>query len=78
MAWGLIEKIESHEGLMTARDVMEITGLGRRKVYEMLDNQEIPTVPLGKNTKAKRVDPRTWAYVMRKRNPLMRDADRAR
>ncbi len=76
MAWSLIEQIEHHEGLITIPQAAKLTGFSRKKVYDMIKRGEIPLAILGAETEAKRIDPKTWAFVLQKRNPMMREAHR--
>ena len=76
MAFSLIEKLENHDGLLTVPEIAQLTGFTRKKVYDMIKRAEIPTVNFGSDTEAKRVDPKTWAFVIQRRNPMMREAHR--
>jgi len=78
MAFSLIEKLEQEEGLLTAADIMRLTGFGRRKVYAMLKTGAIPVVNFGDSGIAKKVDPHTWAYKLKRLDPMLREAARSR
>lgn len=82
MPFSLIEQLENEEGLLTARDVMRLTGFGKRKVYELLHAGVIPVVNFGDTTTSERgalkVDPHTWAYKLKRLDPMLREAARRR
>lgn len=78
MAWSLLENIEQHEGLIPVSTIAKWLGVHRTTVYDMLDSGEIPEAELGaeQDKKHRRVDPRTWKYVLQRRDSLMREARR--
>jgi hypothetical protein len=78
MPFSLIEKLEQQDGLLTAADIMRLTGFGKRKVYEMLKTGVIPVVNFGDGGEAKKVDPHTWAYKLKRLDPMLREAARRR
>lgn len=80
MAFSLIEQLEREEGLLTAADIMRLTGFGRRKVYEMLHSGVIPVVNFGDTIEggALKVDPHTWAFKLKRLDPMLREASRRR
>jgi hypothetical protein len=78
MAFSLIEKLEQQDGLLSAADIMRLTGYGRRKVYAMLNTGVIPVVNFGDGGEAKKVDPHTWAYKLKRIDPMLREAARHR
>lgn len=74
MAWSVLEQIENHVGLLSAADLAKILKKHRSTIYEMMDDGRIPIVEDGSSARV--VDPKTYAYVLRKKNPMMREAAR--
>jgi hypothetical protein len=77
MAWSLLEQIENHEGPIKPTLAAKWLGCSRKTVYARINKKEIPTVQLSAGAEeSKLIDPKTWAFVLRKRNPMMREAAR--
>lgn len=74
MAWSVLEQVEQHQGVLKVKDLVKILGIHRQTVYEMMADGRIPTIQDG--LESKRVDPKTYAYYLRKMNPMMREAAR--
>ena len=74
MAWSVLEQVERHQGVLTAPELARILGTTRKTIYVMMNDGRIPTIQDG--LESKRVDPKTFAYVLRKKNPMMREAAR--
>jgi excisionase family DNA binding protein len=72
--YSVLEQVERHHGVLKAADLAKILGVHRQTVYEMMTDGRIPTIQDGLNSK--RVDPKTFAFVLRKKNPMMREAAR--
>ena len=75
MAFSLLEKLESFDRPITQAEAVRISGLSRSTVYRMIQDQEIPTIDFG-SIERKMIDPKTWAFVLKRRNPIMREAHR--
>jgi hypothetical protein len=76
MAWSLIEQLENHPGLVSAKEIAKWTGWTKKTVYEKMKSNEIPVVQFGPGTESKKVDPMTWKYVLLKRDPMLAEAHR--
>ena len=57
--------------LLTIRDVMNITKLGRTKVYELLRDGELPCIRLGRSVRIRQDDLEAW--LDRHRDPTPDD-----
>ena len=57
--------------LLTIRDVMNITKLGRTKIYELLRDGELPCIRIGRSVRIRRDELEAWLERRRddKRGP---------
>jgi excisionase family DNA binding protein len=72
--FSVLERVERHQGVLVAADLVKILGIHRDTVYAMMDDGRIPTIQDG--CKKKRVDPASFSEVLRSQNPIMRKAAR--
>ncbi len=89
MAYSILQELEKTRTLLKPRDIMRMTGLGKTKVYEMINSGEIPKVEFSNHTRGRKrsaeakqkgeallVDPATWAFQLRHANPMLNEAAR--
>ena len=72
----LIERLESHVGLLTIRELAILMRRNRKTIYAMVRDGLIPRFNDGSDKLL--VDPKTYAEFLRAMNPLMVKASRPR
>lgn len=71
----ILEQVESHHGPIPVAKLAQIYGVARKTIYAGIQKGSIPTVDVGLDKKI--IDPKTLAYVLRQRNPVMSKAARS-
>jgi excisionase family DNA binding protein len=74
MSYSLLELVENHPGMISVAEAARLRGVSRKSIYQAIKAGAIPVVRDGIGVV--RIDPKTWAHVLRRKNPMMREAAR--
>ena len=73
-SYSVIEAVESHKGLLTARDLAEILNVTPKTVYKGAAAKQIPSFRV---CGALRFEPRSLSFWLRKKDSTLAAAERA-
>lgn len=71
----ILEQVESHDGPIPVARLAQIYGVARKTIYAGIQKGSIPTIDVGLDRRI--IDPKTLAFVLRQRNPVMSKAARS-